>query len=78
IKIIIKIVDETKKDIILNPSDIQPPSELLIFEPALNSLSLLKNSLEEIIANSQPHFHLGIHIYIDIEENNIALFIRHP
>ncbi|CAG8665844.1 12653_t:CDS:1 [Cetraspora pellucida] len=74
-KIIIKIVDETKKDIILNSSDIQPHRELLIFEPALNSLSSLKNSSLEIVANSRRHRPNNVLMYIDIEENNIVIYI---
>ncbi|CAG8470963.1 13405_t:CDS:1 [Cetraspora pellucida] len=74
-KIIIRIVDETKKDIILNSSDIQPHRELLIFVPALNSLPSLKNSLREIIAKSRTHRPISVFIYIDIEENNIVIFL---
>ncbi|CAG8800939.1 19568_t:CDS:2 [Cetraspora pellucida] len=76
-KIIIRIVDETKKDIILNSPDIQPHRELLIFEPALNSLSSLKNSLLEIVAKSRTHRPFDVLGYIDIEENNVILFLAH-
>ncbi|CAG8514251.1 13775_t:CDS:2 [Cetraspora pellucida] len=74
-KIIIMIVDETKKDIILNSPDIQPHIELLIFQPALNSLSSLKNSSLQIVANSRRHRPIEVLMYIDIEENNIVIFI---
>ncbi|CAG8796842.1 10841_t:CDS:1, partial [Cetraspora pellucida] len=73
-KIIIRIVDETKKDIILNSPNIQPHRELLIFEIALNSLSSLKNTSLEIVAKSRTHHAFGS-MYIDIEENNIVVFM---
>ncbi|CAG8508227.1 22152_t:CDS:2 [Cetraspora pellucida] len=76
-KIIIMIVDETKKDIILNSSDIQPHRELLIFVLAINSLSSLKNSSKQIVAKSRTHHPVGVFIYIDIEENNIVIFLAH-
>ncbi|CAG8827522.1 14580_t:CDS:1, partial [Cetraspora pellucida] len=76
-KIIIMIVDETKKDIILNSPDIQPHRELLIFEPTLNSLSSLRNASLQIVAKARAHHPLGVLIYIDIEENNIVIFLTH-
>ncbi|CAG8733360.1 14049_t:CDS:1, partial [Cetraspora pellucida] len=74
-KIIIKIVDETKKDIILNSPNIQPYRELLIFEPALNSLSAMENTSRQIVADARKHRPSAGLMYIDIEENNIVLFM---
>ncbi|CAG8689448.1 12620_t:CDS:2 [Cetraspora pellucida] len=73
--IIIMIVDETKKDIILNSPDIQTHRELLIFELVQNSLSSLKNTSTQIVANSRQHRPIDGFMYIDIEENDVILFM---
>ncbi|CAG8503117.1 21267_t:CDS:2 [Cetraspora pellucida] len=74
-KIIIMIVDETKKDIILNSPNIQPHRELLIFEPVQNSLSSLQNTSRQIIGKSRRHRPINGLMYIDIEENSVILFM---